>query len=69
MKSILELRFVSKGMMIGGSCGSAMWGVHKYIKDQGLGKGDRVVVKLKLFQNHFLFSTSNYVSSTCKIEK
>lgn len=32
-----------EGLMIGGSCGSAIWGVHKYIKEKGLGKGDRVV--------------------------
>jgi len=33
-----------EGVMIGGSCGSAMWGVHKYVKDNNLGEGDRVVV-------------------------
>jgi len=44
-----------EGLMIGGSCGSAMWGVHKYIKDKGLGKGDRVVVL-------FADASRNYMS-------
>lgn len=44
-----------EGLMIGGSCGSAIWGVHKYIKDKGLGKGDRVVVL-------FADSSRNYMS-------
>jgi len=44
-----------EGLMIGGSCGSAMWGVHKYIKEKGLGKGDRVVVL-------FADSSRNYMS-------
>lgn len=44
-----------EGLMIGGSCGSAIWGAHKYIKDNNLGKGDRVVVL-------FADSSRNYMS-------
>jgi len=35
-----------EGMLIGGSCGTAVAGAHKYIKENGLGKGHKVVVLL-----------------------
>jgi cystathionine beta-synthase len=35
-----------EGMLIGGSCGSAMGGAVKFIKDHKLGKGSKVVVML-----------------------
>lgn len=35
-----------EGLMVGGSCGSAVWGAVQYIKDNKIGKGKRCVVLL-----------------------
>ena len=35
-----------EGMMVGGSCGSAVWGAVQYIKENKIGKGKRCVVLL-----------------------
>merc|ERR1712025_333030 len=44
-----------EGLMCGGSCGSALWGAVEYIRNNKIGKGQRVVVLLP-------DSTRNYMS-------